>query len=76
MVVNDRAKTAIEVPVQARFAIIVENLRTFCRSTLQEICSEIKSWRKIDIHIQVSLISDTVDKLMLITLAMLYDVKQ
>lgn len=76
MVVNDRAKTAIEVPVQARFAIIVENLRTFCRSTLQEICSEIKSWRKIDIHIQVSLISDTVDKLMLTTLAMLYDVKQ
>ncbi|KAH9393380.1 hypothetical protein TYRP_021893 [Tyrophagus putrescentiae] len=32
MVVNDRAKTAIEVPFQARFAIIVENLRTFCRS--------------------------------------------
>lgn len=75
-VVNDTAKTAAMVSFQARFAVIVEHLRTFCRSTLQEFSSQIKVWRQIDIHVQGSLISETVDKLLLVTLAMLFDVHQ
>lgn len=75
-VVNDPAKTAAVVSFQSRFAVVVEHLRTFCRSTLQEFCSQIKVWRQIDIHVQGSLISETIDKLLLVALAMLFDVNQ